>query len=78
MAIRCLWAVDTGKAVAYTNGAELTEVWKNKNLSTQMNAAVKIGDHLHGFVATAWREQLRCVSWEDRRSGLNTPPGSAT
>ena len=49
----------------YKIGAELTEVWKNKNLSTQMNAAVKIGDHLYGFDGDSGGPgKLRCVSWK--------------
>ena len=49
----------------YKIGAELTEIWKNKNLSTQMNAAVKLGDYLYGFDGDSGGPgKLRCVSWK--------------
>ena len=33
----------------FTMATEPKEIWKNKNLSTQCNGAVKIGGHLYGF-----------------------------
>ena len=41
------------------------EIWKNKNLSTQFNGAVKIGKHLYGFDGDSGGEgHLRCVDWK--------------
>ena len=49
-------------------GAEPREIWKNKNLSTQFNSAVKIGDHLYGFDGDSGGPGiLRCVKWESGR-----------
>ena len=46
-------------------GSEPKEIWKNKNLSTQFNSAVKIGGHLYGFNGDSGGPGvLRCVKWE--------------
>jgi outer membrane protein assembly factor BamB len=44
---------------------EPKEIWKNKNLSTQCNGAVKIGEHLYGFDGdSGGGGHLRCVDWK--------------
>ena len=49
----------------FTMATKPKEIWKNKNLSTQCNGAVKIREHLYGFDGdSGGGGHLRCVAWK--------------
>ncbi len=50
-----------GGALLDVSGAEPKVIWENKNLRTQLNAAVLIADHLYAIDGDTGKGQLRCV-----------------
>lgn len=52
---------DRGGALLDVSGAQPKVIWENKNLRTQLNAAVLIGDYLYAIDGDTGKGQLRCV-----------------
>lgn len=52
---------ERGGALVEVKGGQPKILWENKNLRTQLNAAVLLGDHLYAIDGNTGKGQLRCV-----------------